>query len=105
IEVAIISNWDPASFALLKAHLPEFFNLFNEKHMVIPQMIGKTKPSAEIYEYTVKILGVDPLDCFFVDDSAINVAGAQQCGIKAVHHKNWQDTERELLQIGLMLTK
>lgn len=56
IKLAIISNWDPGSFKLMRAKLPEFFNLFHEDHIVIPHMLGKTKPALEIYDYTVKNL-------------------------------------------------
>jgi FMN phosphatase YigB (HAD superfamily) len=103
IEVAIISNWDPESFTLLKAHLPKFFALFDEQYVIIPQMVGKTKPSTEIYAHMIKVLGVELSECFFVDDSRANVEGAQCYGIKAVHHKNWQDTENQLKMMGLIL--
>jgi hypothetical protein len=34
---------------------------------------------------------------------AWTLVGAQRYGIKSVHHTNWQDTERELVQQGLIL--
>jgi FMN phosphatase YigB (HAD superfamily) len=103
VKSGIISNWDPESFALLKTKMPEFFSLFGDDLVVIPQMVGKIKPQREIYDYTVKKINLDPRCFFFVDDSAANVAGAQECGIKAVCHRNWQETEAELITQGLKL--
>ncbi len=103
IKLSIISNWDPESFDLLKTKMPELFSLFEEAHIIIPQMVGKIKPELEIYERTVKKINVDPEFCFFVDDSKSNIEGAQRYGIKSVHHKNWQETEKELIKHGLKL--
>jgi FMN phosphatase YigB (HAD superfamily) len=103
IEIGIISNWDPASFAMMKRKLPELFSLFDESNIIIPQMAGSIKPSFEIYDYAVKKMNIDPAHCFFVDDSKANVEGAQKYGIKSVHHKNWKETKKELIRHGLKL--
>ena len=103
VELVIISNWDPESFDIMKTKMPELFNLFEEKNIIIPHMLGKAKPSLEIYDYTVKRIKFDQANCFFVDDSKANVEGAEQYGIKSVHHKNWQETEQELIKHGLKL--
>lgn len=42
----------------------------------------------------------DPSQVFFVDDSKINIKGAQTYGIKAIHHKNWVETKSELAKHG-----
>lgn len=52
---------------------------------VISSRVGVTKPDRHIFEVTVKVAGVDPADCIFVDDSATNVRGAQALGIRAFH--------------------
>lgn len=103
IRVAIISNWDPLSFDTIQSKFPDFFVEFDRNLVVIPHMVGTLKPHAEIYEYTVKQLACAPTECFFVDDSTTNVEGAQKIGIKSVHHKNWQQTEQELIDLGLAL--
>ncbi len=103
IEVGIISNWDPTSFELIKRKMPSFFSLFDENNTIIPQMAGAIKPSLEIYDYAVKKMNVDPVHCFFVDDSKTNVEGAHRYGIKSVHHTNWEETKKELIRHGLKL--
>lgn len=103
IELAIISNWDPASFVLAQNKFNQLFAFFDEKNIVIPQMVGKTKPSPEIYAFTVQRSHSNLKDCFFVDDSPTNVKGAQEYGIKSVVHRNWQETEQALISLGLKL--
>jgi HAD superfamily hydrolase (TIGR01509 family) len=103
IEVAIISNWDPISFAILRAQMPLLFDLFHADMIIIPHLVGAAKPSLAIYDYAIKKMNVDPAHCFFVDDSHANVEGAQRYGIKSVHHKNWDETKEELIKYGLKL--
>lgn len=105
IELAIISNWDPASFALLKAKFPELFILFKENNIIIPKQLGQTKPAPEIYDHAIKKIKYDLANCFFVDDSQANIIGAQKYGIKSVHHKNWLDTKQKLKELGLKINK
>jgi histidinol phosphatase-like enzyme len=48
-------------------------------------------------------LRCDITKTFFVDDSATNVTAAQKYGIASILHKNWQQTEQELLHKGLQI--
>ena len=66
-------------------------------------MVGKVKLELEIYDFTVKRSNTILEHCFFVDDSTANVQGARDYGIKSVLHKNWHDTESELIKHGLKL--
>jgi HAD superfamily hydrolase (TIGR01509 family) len=45
--------------------------------------LGLAKPDAEIFEYLVADLDLAPSEVLFVDDNAINVAGARAVGITA----------------------
>lgn len=103
IQISIISNWDPASFILLQSKIPELLNLFEKNLIVIPQLVGNVKPAWEIYDYTVKAINLPLESCYFIDDSQANVEGAQKYGIKSIHHKNWKETEHELIKLGLDL--
>lgn len=42
------------------------------------------KPQHEIYEALFQRFGLNPLECFFVDDSPANVEGALSCGMAGV---------------------
>lgn len=106
LEMGIISNWDPISFPIIKGRFPQIFDLFEDKNMVIPQMVGHVKPSLEIYEFSHnRFSDVAKEQCFFVDDNLKNIEAARSYGIKAVHHRNWSQTEQELVEQGLKLKK
>jgi FMN phosphatase YigB (HAD superfamily) len=103
IEIAIISNWDPYSFELIKNKFPELFNLFPEQNIIIPAQIGVCKPSVKIYEHAIKKLECNLNESFFVDDNQKNIESSQSYGITSIHHKNWEDTETELKSRGLLI--
>lgn len=103
-RILILSNWQPESFALIKKKFPELFGLFDAKDIIIPALVGAIKPEPEIYIHMIKKLNLDVNRTFFIDDSAKNIAAAQACGIKGVVHRNWKQTEQELLLRGLKIT-
>jgi epoxide hydrolase-like predicted phosphatase len=57
---------------------------------------GFGKPDARIYLLTAAKLGLEPGECVFVDDLAVNVRGAAECGMVGVHHTSVRDTLVEL---------
>jgi len=64
--------------------------------VVISGEVGLRKPDAEIYLLTADRLGIDPRQCVFVDDLAINVRGAARVGMVGVHHTSVGSTVDEL---------
>lgn len=103
ITIGIISNVDSALFDVVREQLPHLFTLFPEHHITLPHVAGAAKPSREIYEYAIKKMNVDPVHCFFIDDSKTNVIAAQEYGITSVHHVDWKTTKKELIVCGLKL--
>ncbi len=101
IRVMILSNWDPASFDLLKAKRSELFSLLDEKDLFIPTRTGFMKPDLQVFAYVTEHAQVDPQECFFIDDSAANAHAGSQVGLQAVHHQDWQTTIQELKKRGL----
>lgn len=101
--IGIISNLDAATFAKAQTEIPHLFNLFSEHHIILPHIAGSSKPSRAIYEHALEKMNVDRIDCFFVDDSKVNVIAAQEYGIMAVHHTDWKNTRKELILCGLKL--
>jgi putative hydrolase of the HAD superfamily len=49
------------------------------------QRMKMRKPDAEIFEYVLRENNLVPSQTLFLDDNALNVAGAQSVGIKTVH--------------------
>ena len=90
-RMALLTNnvreWEP----LWRTMLPvdEIFEL-----VVDSAFVGMRKPEPEIYELTLERLreagvdGLEPSQCLFVDDVAVNVEAARELGMSAVHFES-----------------
>jgi FMN phosphatase YigB (HAD superfamily) len=103
LNIGIISNLGSDFFELASTQMPHLFTLFPEHHITLPHLAGATKPSREIYEHALQKMNVEPMHCFFIDDSKVNVIAAQEYGMTAVHHTDWKATREELIICGLKL--
>lgn len=50
-------------------------------HIILSADIKMSKPSPEIYKYTLNQLGVDAAQALFIDDRLVNTVAAEKCGI------------------------
>ncbi|WCJ34709.1 Haloacid dehalogenase-like hydrolase (HAD) superfamily protein [Euphorbia peplus] len=66
---------------------------------------GKRKPEPAFYQEVLRHLKVDPKNCFFVDDRLKNVEAANELGIVGIHFKNADSLRRDLLQMGITISK
>jgi FMN phosphatase YigB (HAD superfamily) len=103
LAIGIISNLDSVTLSIVREKMPHLFTLFPEHHITLPHMAGVAKPSREIYEHALQKMNVEPMHCFFIDDSKVNVIAAQEYGMTAVHHTDWKATREELIICGLKL--
>ncbi|MCS5712440.1 HAD-IA family hydrolase [Candidatus Berkiella aquae] len=71
--------------AYLKAKY-RFWPLF--KGIVVSAEIGHLKPSKEIYHYLLEHYQLNAHETLFIDDLALNVAGAKAVGIEAIQFVN-----------------
>ena len=86
-RMALLTNnvreWEP----LWRSMLPvdEIFEL-----VVDSAFVGMRKPDPSIYELTLERLGdgIEPHECLFVDDVAVNVEAAQELGMRAVRFRS-----------------
>jgi putative hydrolase of the HAD superfamily len=65
--------------------------------------VGIRKPDPEIYELTVRRLGVPAVACLFVDDLEPNCAAARDAGMQAILYRDPEQAEldiRAALQVG-----
>ena len=73
-----ISNY----FAENYQSVPEIVEIFSKfDGLVFSAPIKSTKPSREIFEHLLAKFNLKAEECFFVDDSDINIAGAKAAGI------------------------
>lgn len=61
--------------------------------------IGVAKPDPRVYRVAAARLGVPVRRCLFVDDSAVNVAAAEEIGMTAVHYNGVDDLRRALAPV------
>lgn len=63
------------------------------------------KPQREIYELCLARFGLKAEECFFIDDSPANIAGAESCGIRGfVFGGDVQELRSALRDAGVNLT-
>jgi epoxide hydrolase-like predicted phosphatase len=89
-KTALLSN----SWGLDLYPTERFKDLFDV--IVISGEVGMRKPDPEIFEHTVKELGVDASECVFVDDHPGHLKAALELGITTVLHREPAQTIAEL---------
>ena len=62
------------------------------------------KPDPRIYRLLCRRFSLVPQECLFVDDMAVNVKGAEQVGMAAVHFEgDYRKMEDRLRELGVVL--
>jgi 2-haloacid dehalogenase len=85
-------------------HVDQHYGLESLTHGVVASFrVGAVKPSAAIYREAERRFGLDPAATVFVDDLQPNVAGAEACGWRAIHHRSPAETRRLLRSLGVRL--
>jgi putative hydrolase of the HAD superfamily len=92
-KTALLSN----SWGLDLYPTERFTELFDLT--VISGEVGMRKPEPEIFEFTVKELGVEAGACVFVDDLPGHLKAAQELGITTVLHREPAKTIAELEEL------
>lgn len=98
-RLAGLTNWSAEKFALTRRRYP-LFDLFDE--IVVSGEVGVMKPEREIFDLTLKKLGLRADQCLFVDDSAKNVEAAAAIGFQTIHFQSSSQLELELQSRGML---
>ena len=53
------------------------------------------KPHPVIYQMMIEDAGINPAESLFIDDSELNIQGAESCGLSVLHVKNGTDWREE----------
>ncbi|MFI6503885.1 HAD family hydrolase [Nonomuraea typhae] len=67
--------------------------------LVISHAVRLRKPDPRIYRLACDVLGLDPRECVFVDDTATNLVPARRMGMTAIHHRNSAATVAALEEV------
>lgn len=80
-----LSNWSTKVFDVMDK-FPEIFSLLDG--YLVSHQVHLLKPHKEIYEAFCKKFNVQPEDCVFIDDKAVNIEGAKSIGMNGIVFKN-----------------
>jgi putative hydrolase of the HAD superfamily len=70
---------------------------------VYSSRVGLIKPEPAIFAHASSTFGIAANDTLFIDDVASNVTAAREAGWRALHFRDPQQCEAELVQLGVRL--
>ena len=74
--------------------------------VLISSDIGSVKPERKLYETLTERFQLKPEECFFVDDSPLNVTGALRCGWSGtVFHGDAAELRAEMRSAGIRVNE
>jgi putative hydrolase of the HAD superfamily len=79
-----------------KFRLREVFRLF-----VSSCFVGLRKPESGIYRLAIEITQIDPEECCFIDDRALNLECAAKLGMKTIQMQTLEQLREELGRLGV----
>lgn len=94
-----LTNWSAEKFRLTRGRY-DLFDLFDT--IIVSGEHGVMKPEREIFDLTLRTIGLRADECLFIDDSKPNVDAAAALGFQAIHFQSPQQLERELRARGLI---
>ena len=97
-RVYILSNYGEKPFAASKGRMP-FLQYMDGR--LLSYEIREVKPNAAIYQALCDRFHIDPRKAVFIDDSAINIAGAKAFGLHTVHFTDYADAVAQLKALPL----
>jgi putative hydrolase of the HAD superfamily len=81
------------------------FNLNFFDDILFSKDIGIMKPNKKIYQIAMKRIKCQPKECIFIDDHIENVNGAKIIGMEAIHFRDIEQLEKELVSFGIFIDK
>ena len=97
-RLLLLSNTNAIHFKMIRETYP-LLKHFDD--YVLSYEVGALKPSPRIYAEAIARAQCAPGECFFTDDIAEYVAGANQAGMDAVQFQSAAQIEAELLGRGV----
>lgn len=82
----LLSNLAEHHKIAIERKFPDFFGLCDRNFLSYE--MGLFKPELEIYREVCREIHQEPGDCIFFDDTAVNVAGALEAGMRAFQFSN-----------------
>lgn len=100
-RVVLGSNTNPLHAAQFQKQFADVLAHFH--HQVLSYAIGFRKPKAEFFRECVRRAECEPGECLFVDDLAVNIAGAKATGMRGLVYHPGIDLIHELGRYGIQI--
>jgi len=71
-------------------------------HHFVSHLTGRIKPDAEAFEHVVESLDCKPAQVLFLDDNLLNIDAAKDIGMRAIHVRGLDETQRALTNFGII---
>jgi putative hydrolase of the HAD superfamily len=84
------------SYRIAKYRLREIFSLF-----VSSCFVGLRKPEGGIYRLAIDITQINPEECCFIDDRALNLECAAKLGMRTIQMQTLEQLREELAKLGV----
>lgn len=94
-----LTNWSAETFYRIR-HKHEFLDWFEE--IVVSGDVGLAKPDPAIYQILLQRAQAPAERCLFIDDSATNIAAADELGFMTIHFQSPEQLAGDLVQRGLL---
>ncbi|MBC7537352.1 MAG: HAD hydrolase-like protein [Bacteriovorax sp.] len=100
IKVAVVSNErrELTEHRIKKFRLGSFIDFF-----IASAFVHFRKPDIDIFQFSLDIAQVAPEQVAYIEDRAMLVEVAATLGIKSIQHKNLQETEAAIADLGVRL--
>lgn len=94
-----LTNWSAETFPLATARF-SFLKMF--KGIVVSGEENTRKPFPKIYEILLDRYQLQADKCLFIDDNQDNIDAARGMGMAAIHFKDPNQLNKELVQLGIL---
>ncbi len=100
IRICAISNEgrELMTYRIKKFGLDQFIDFF-----IVSSYVHIRKPDEGIYRLALDLANVTPENAVYIDDRILLVEVAKRLGIPSIHHKNLENTKKELARFGLSI--
>jgi 2-haloacid dehalogenase len=99
VPLYALTNFSSEKMALVRPRY-DFFTLFDG--MVVSGEIGIVKPDPAIYRHLLERFDLLAEETLFIDDSTVNIAGAEAAGLNAIHYRSASRLRSDLAGWGLL---
>jgi len=97
-RAGLLSDIDPLHWQYCRENFP-ILKYFDNPALSFE--IGALKPDPRCYQRAAQNSNSNIRNCLFIDDREINVAGAREVGMQALHFTGVADLEKELHDLGV----